>query len=70
MFVENENNKQKVETRYSSRNLNQVLVRASLCCIKTKDYQIENKHDETNKRAAVSVFSTRITLKLEEAVII
>jgi hypothetical protein len=39
-------------------------------CIATKDYLIENKHNEANKRTAVSVFSKRITLKLEEAVTI
>jgi hypothetical protein len=39
-------------------------------CITTKDYLIENKHDEANKRTAVSVFYKRITLTLEEAITI
>jgi hypothetical protein len=38
-------------------------------CITTKDYLIENKHDEANKRTAVSVLQAD-TLKLEEAITI
>jgi hypothetical protein len=39
-------------------------------CVTTKDYLIENKHNEANKRTAISVFYKRITLRLEEAITI
>jgi hypothetical protein len=37
-------------------------------CITTKDYLIENKHNEAIKRTVVSVFYKRKTQKLEEAI--